>query len=186
MPKSPVLPLAAALALLSAAAAPAAAQLAASGSVGALGLRATSMEYDGFADAGNFLGAGVELLVNGRLVCVAQAEMLEVSSLSGDGAAVNSGFALTGGLGIRLGIPGLERVSVDLMGYGGYAQLSYDNGSTFTDASPQFGFGLTPRLQLMNRLAITLSARVLNGADAGEGTAINRTDFGIGGWFRVF
>lgn len=184
MLKSLVLPLAAALGVLSAAAAPVAAQLAASGSIGAVGLHATSLEYDGHSDAGNYLGVGVELLVNRRVVGVAQAEMLQASSLSN--AAVKSGFALMGGLGIRLGIPGLERASVDLMGYGGYVQFSYDNGSTFTDASPQFGFGLTPRLQLTNRLAITLPARVLIGSDVGEGTAINRTDFGIGGWLSVF
>ena len=184
MRKSLMLPLAAALGLLSAAAAPVAAQLAASGSIGALGLHSTSLEYDGNSDAGNFVGVGVELLVNRRVVGVAQAEMLQASSLSS--AAVSSGFALMGGLGIRLGVPGLERASVDLMGYGGYAQISYDAGNTFTDASPQFGVGLTPRLQLTNRLAITLSARVLSGTDAGEGTAINRTDFGIGGWFSVF
>jgi hypothetical protein len=183
MRTSLVLPLAAALGLLSAAA-PVAAQT--TGSIGALGLRATSLEYDGFSNAGDFAGVGAELVVNRRLVGVAQAEMLQVSSLSGEGAALDSGFALMGGLGIRLGLPGHERVSVDLMGYGGYAQLSSDAGGTFTDASPQFGFGLTPRLQLTNRLAITFSARVLSGADIDEGTAINRTDFGIGGWFRLF
>jgi hypothetical protein len=50
-------------------------------------------------------------------------------------------------LGLRLGMPGLERVSADLMGYGGYAQFSYANGTTFTDASAQLGFGLTPLLR---------------------------------------
>jgi hypothetical protein len=184
MRMSLVLPLAAVAGLLSATAAPVTGQLSASGSIGALGLHASSIEYDGFSDAGNFFGVGGELLVNRRLVGVAQGEMLQASSLST--SAVSSGFAVMGGLGIRFGIPGIERASVDLMGYGGYAQFSYEGGGTFTDASPQFGFGLTPRFRLTNRLALTLSARVLSGADAGEGTAIDRTDFGIGGWFRVF
>lgn len=184
MRKSLVFSLAVALGLLSAAAVPVAAQLPVSGSIGVLGIHATSLEYDGNSDAGTFLGLGGELVLIGRVVGVAQAEMLQPSSLSGD--AVESGFALMGGLGIRLGIPGLSRASVDLMGYGGYAQFSYDGVGTFTDASPQFGIGLRPRLQLTDRLAFTLSARVLRGADVGEGTAINRTDFGIGGWFRVF
>ncbi len=83
-------------------------------------------------------------------------------------------------------MPGLERVSADLMGYGGYAQFSSANGTSFTDASAQLGFGPTPLLQLTHRLAISLSARVLSGLGVGEGTAVNRTDLGIGGWVRLF
>lgn len=170
---------------LAALGAPLSAQVSADGSVGLLGLRATTLEYDGREDAGNFFGLGGELLLNGRWVGVAQAEFLQASSLSED--AVNSAFGLMGGLGVRLGIPGLSILTVDVMGYGGYAQLSYNNGNAdFTDASPQFGFGLTPRLRITERLAVALPFRVLSGSDVGEGTAINRTDVGVVGWLRLF
>lgn len=168
-------------------ASPAAAQLEARGSVGALGLRALTLEFDGNEDTGNLFGIGGELLLNRRWVGVAQAEFLQTSSLAEASESVNSAFALMGGLGVRLGVPGVERMTVDLLGYAGYAQIDYSAvGSDFTDASPQFGVGITPRFALSDRVAITLAVRTLVGSEVGEGSAINRTDVGLGGWVQLF
>lgn len=173
-------------ALLFVCAAPTLAQSVVSGSGSVLYTHATTLEYDGYALAGASFSVAGDLVVTDRWVGRVQFDALQPATLTGDDAEhVTGGFALVGSLGVRFAIG--SRVSVDLLGHAGYAQLSYtNNGIDFMDASPQVGAGIAPHIRLTNRLAVTLSLRSLVGSDIGEGTAINRTDIGIGGRLRVF
>ena len=165
----------------------AAAQGRISGSLLGLYTHAPTLEYDGRELSGAFYSVGGELVLNDRFVGRAQIDVLSTGSLSGSGAAnATGGLGIIGSLGYRLNFSALPALSLDLLGHGGYAQVTYENGSEFTDASPQFGFGIAPHLSFGERLALTMSLRILNGADVGEGTAINRTDVGIGGRLTVF
>ena len=149
---------------------------------------APTIEFDGDSYAGASLSAAGELVLQSRWVGRVQVDILQASSLSGpDAERVTGGLAFIGSLGYRFRLAGLPRFSLDLLGHAGYAQVTYNNGNAdFTEASPQFGVGVAPHVAVTERLGVTLSLRMLQGTAVGEGSAINRTDVGVGARLRLF
>lgn len=150
---------------------------------------ALTLEYDGNSQTGGAFSVAGDIALRGRFVGRAQLDILNPGSLSGDNAEnVQSGLAFVGSLGYRWQPAGPSRYSVDILGHAGYSQVTYATTGTteFTDASPQFGFGVAPHVNFTDRLAVSFQFRFLRGADVGEGTAINRTDIGFGGRLTLF
>lgn len=171
------------------AAAPAQAEMYADGHGMLLYTHALTIEYDGNSLTGGAFSVAADIALRGRFVGRAQLDILDPGSLSGAGAdEVQSGLAIVGSIGYRWRPAGPSRYSIDILAHGGYAQVTYTTAGTsdVTDASPQFGLGVAPHINFTDRLAISLQFRFLQGADAGEGTAINRTDFGFGGRLTLF
>lgn len=147
-----------------------------------------TLEFDGDTYSGSATTLAGEVVIQRRWVGRFQIDILQAASLSGPSAdRVQSGLAIIGSLGYRLLIEKMSWLTIDLLGHAGYAQVTYDNGSSeFTDASPQIGVGIAPHVAVTDRLSVTFSARTLMGSAVGEGTAINRTDIGVGAKLTLF
>lgn len=195
MPLSPPRPLALALtgvavaaSALALTASPARAQGGASGNAMILYGHAPTLEFGDDSYSGGGIALAADVLVGNRWVGRAQVDLLQASSLDGpDAERVRGGLAFVGSLGYRFTFASLPKLSLDLLGHAGYAQVTYNNGNAdFTDASPQVGVGIAPHWALSERFGLSFSVRALQGSAVGEGTAINRTDFGLGGRLALF
>jgi hypothetical protein len=158
-----------------------------SGAVSGLFTIAPTLEYDGDADSGNYLSLSGELALDSRWVGRMQFDLLNAGSVEGASfGTVESGWAVIGSLGYRLHLGASDKFTLDLLGSGGMAAITITGVNTTSDASPQFGFTIAPHWQVTEKLAATFSFRVLQGAEVGMGSAINRTDVGVGLRMRLF
>jgi hypothetical protein len=149
---------------------------------------APTLEFGDDSYSGGGIVLAADVLVGNRWVGRAQVDLLQASSLDGpDAERVRGGLAFIGSLGYRFRFPTLPKLSLDLLGHAGYAQVTYNNGNAdFTDASPQVGIGIAPHWAMSDRFGLTFAVRTLKGSAVGEGTAIHRTDLGIGGRLALF
>jgi hypothetical protein len=179
---------AAILSVLAAAPAAAGAQGGTSANAMILYGQAPTLEFGDDSYSGGGIAIAGDILVADRWVGRVQADLLQASSLDGpDAERVRGGLAFIGSLGYRFRFASLPKLSLDLLGHAGYAQVTYNNGNAdFTDASPQVGVGIAPHWAMSDRFGLTFSVRTLQGSAVGEGTAINRTDFGVGGRLALF
>ncbi|MEN0065778.1 MAG: hypothetical protein AAGA48_26805 [Myxococcota bacterium] len=157
---------------------------------GGVGLHITGsprIAWDGDRFTGGYFGGIAEMSWK-RFVGRGQLDLALPGTFGGPGTfLLDNAGGLVGSLGVRLGVLEQTGVGVDLMASAGGAWLFYDAGpDRFGDGSPQLGFTVAPRWVVAKPIAVTASFRHLAGANVGRGSAISRTDLGLGVMIRVF
>ncbi|MEM6929695.1 MAG: hypothetical protein AAF602_22335 [Myxococcota bacterium] len=143
--------------------------------------------WDGDRYTGVYLGGIAEMSWK-RFVGRGQLDLALPGTFSGPGTFFfDRAGGLVGSLGVRLGVLEEAGFGVDLMASAGGAWLFYEAPpDRFGDGSPQLGFTIAPRWVVVKPVAVTASFRHLVGANVGGGSAITRTDLGLGVMLRVF
>jgi len=157
---------------------------------GGVGLHITGaprIAWDGDRFTGAFVGGIAEMSWK-RFVGRGQLDLALPNTFGGPGSGLlQSAGALVGSLGVRLGVLDEPGFGVDLMASAGGAWLFYEAPpDRFGDGSPQLGFTVAPRWVVAKPVAVTASLRHLAGANVARGSAITRTDLGVGVMLLVF